>query len=98
MTINGQSSFNFSYDGIVSKDTGPNSGNYAAPGLDSIAEVKLQASNFQAEYGRTSGATIVVVTKSGSSKFRGSAAYFRRNEEFNANTWDRRRSCDANPT
>ena len=27
----------------------------------------------------------------------GSAAYFRRNEDFNANTWDRRRSCDANP-
>ena len=97
MTVNGQGSFNFSYDGVTNKDTGSNSGNYAAPGLDSIAEVKLQASNFQAEYGRTSGATIVVVTKSGSSKFRGSAAYFRRNEEFNANTWDRRRSCDANP-
>ena len=97
MTVNGQSSFNFSYDGVTNKDTGSNSGNYAAPALDSIAEVKLQASNFQAEYGRTSGATIVVVTKSGSSKFRGSAAYFRRNEDFNANTWDRRRSCDANP-
>ena len=58
MTINGQSSFNFSYDGIVSKDTGSNSGNYAAPGLDSIAEVKVQSSNFQAEYGRSSGASI----------------------------------------
>ena len=41
-------------------------GNYAAPALDSIAEVKVQASNFQAEYGRSSGATIIVVTKSGS--------------------------------
>ena len=61
MTINGQSSFNFSYDGIVSKDTGSNSGNYAAPGLDSIAEVKVQSSNFQAEYGRSSGASITVV-------------------------------------
>ena len=86
MTVNGQRSFNFSYDGVTNKDTGSNSGNYAAPALDSIAEVKLQASNFQAEYGRTSGATIVVVTKSGSSKFRGSAAYFRRNEDYNANT------------
>ena len=51
------------------------------PALDSIAEVKVQASNFQAEYGRTSGATIVVVTKSGSSKFSGTAAYFKRNED-----------------
>ncbi len=97
MTINGQSSFNFSYDGVVSKDTGSNSGNYAAPALDSIAEVKVQASNFQAEYGRSSGASITVVTKSGTKSFRGSAAYYKRNESFNANSWDRRRACDAAP-
>ena len=80
MTINGQSSFNFSYDGIANKDTGSNSGNYAAPALDSIAEVKVQSSNFQAEYGRSSGATITVVTKSGTRNFRGTAAYYKRNE------------------
>jgi carboxypeptidase family protein len=97
MSVNGQASFNFSYDGVTNKDTGQNGANYAAPALDSIAQVKVQSSNFQAEYGRTSGATIVVVTKSGTSKFRGSGAYFKRHEAFNANTWDRRRSCDANP-
>lgn len=95
MTINGQGSFNFSYDGVTNKDTGSNSGNYAAPGLDSIAEVKVQASNFQAEYGRSSGATITVVTKSGSRDFRGSAAFFKRHEALNTNAWDRRRQCDA---
>ena len=95
MSINGQSSFNFSYDGVTNKDTGSNSGNYAAPALDSIAEVKVQASNFQAEYGRSSGATITVVTKSGTRDFHGTLAYFKRNEDFNTNTWDRRRQCDA---
>ena len=95
MTINGQSSFNFSYDGIVSKDTGSNSGNYAAPALDSIAEVKVQTSNFQAEYGRSSGASITVVTKSGSSQFHGSGAYYKRHEGLNANTWERERQCKA---
>ncbi len=95
MSINGQTSFNFSYDGVTNKDTGSNSGNYAAPALDSIAEVKVQASNFQAEYGRSSGATITVVTKSGTRDFRGTAAYYRRNEKYNTNTWDRRRQCDA---
>jgi Carboxypeptidase regulatory-like domain len=95
MSINGQTSFNFSYDGVTNKDTGSNSGNYAAPALDSIAEVKVQASNFQAEYGRSSGATITVVTKSGTRDFRGSAAYYKRSERFNTNTWDRRRQCDA---
>jgi len=97
MTINGQNSFNFSYDGVTNKDTGSNSGNYAAPALDSIAEVKVQSSNFQAEYGRSSGATITVVTKSGSRSFRGSAAYYRRNEDYNSNTWERKNSCAANP-
>jgi hypothetical protein len=97
LSVNGLSSFNFSYDGITNKDTGANGFNYAHPALDSIAEVKLQASNFQAEYGRTSGATIIVVTKSGSSKFKGSGAYYKRDEAFNANSWDRRRGCSASP-
>ena len=95
LTINGMAQFNFSYDGVTNKDTGSNNNNYAAPALDSIAEVKVQTSNFQAEYGRTSGATIVVVTKSGTQKFKGTASYFRRNEDYNQNTWDRRRACDA---
>jgi hypothetical protein len=95
MSINGQTSFNFSYDGVVSKDTGSNSGNYAAPALDSIAEVKVQTSNFQAEYGRSSGASITVVTKSGSSQFRGSGAYYKRHEGLNSNPWDRQRQCEA---
>ena len=98
MTINGQNSFNFSYDGVTNKDTGSNSGNYAAPALDSIAEVKVQASNFQAEYGRSSGATITVVTKSGTRDFHGTLAYYKRNENFNTNSWDRRRQCDAGQT
>ena len=98
LTINGQTSINFSYDGVTSKDTGSNSGNFAAPALDSIAQIKVQSSNFQAEYGRSSGATIVVVTKSGSRNFRGSVAYFRRDEAFNSNSWDRRRQCDAGQT
>jgi hypothetical protein len=95
MTINGMAQFNFSYDGVTNKDTGSNSGNYAAPALDSIAEVKVQASNFQAEYGRTSGATILVVTKSGTSKYSGSLAYYRRNEAYNTNTWDRELACNT---
>src|SRR6185436_753552 len=49
LSINGRASFNFSYDGVTNKDTGQNAANYAAPGLDSIAEIRVQASNFQAE-------------------------------------------------
>ena len=98
LNINGQTSIAFAYDGITSKDTGSNGGNFARPALDSIAQIKVQASNFQAEYGRSSGATIVVVTKSGSREFHGSFAYFRRDDAFNSNTWERKRDCDAGQT
>ncbi len=91
MTINGRASFNFSYDGVTNKDTGSNSGNWSAPGLDSIGEIRVQTSNFQAEYGRSSGATITVVTKAGTRDWRGSAAYYERNEALNANEWARNR-------
>jgi hypothetical protein len=95
LSINGRNSFNFSYDGVTNKDTGSNSGNYAAPALDSIAEVRVQTSNFQAEYGRSSGATITVITRSGSKDFHGSAAYYKRDDAFNGNEYQRRVNCSA---
>jgi hypothetical protein len=99
LSINGRSGgFNFSYDGVTNKDTGSNSGNYAAPALDSIAEVRIQTSNFQAEYGRSSGATITVVTRSGSKDFRGSAAFYKRDDEWNGNEFARRRGCSQGVT
>ena len=86
LSINGRSGgFNFSYDGVTNKDTGSNSGNYAAPALDSIAEVRVQTSNFQAEYGRSSGATVTVITRSGSKDFHGSAAFYKRDDALNGN-------------
>jgi hypothetical protein len=84
-----------SYDGVSSKDTGFGAANYVTPSLDSISEVKIQTSNYQAEYGRAGGANIIVVTKSGSSKFSGSAAYFKRHEALTENSWDRERTCNA---
>jgi hypothetical protein len=84
-----------SYDGISSKDTGFGAANYVTPSLDSIAEVKIQTSNYQAEYGRAGGANVIIVTKNGTSKFSGSLGYFKRHEALNANSWDRRRQCDA---
>ncbi len=41
--------------------------------VESIAEVKVLTSVYQAEYGRSSGLQITAVTKSGTNRFRGSA-------------------------
>jgi carboxypeptidase family protein len=99
LSINGRSGgFNFSYDGVTNKDTGSNSGNYQAPALDSIGEVRVQTSNFQAEYGRSSGATITVVTRAGTKDFHGSAAYYKRDTSFNANEFSRKQQCSLGQT
>ena len=98
LSINGRGSFNFSYDGVTNKDTGSNSGNYAAPALDSIAEVRVQASNFQAEYGRSSGATISVITRSGTKDWRGSLAFYKRDDDWNGNEFSRRQQCGLGVT
>jgi hypothetical protein len=97
LSINGRTSFNFSYDGVTNKDTGQNAGNFAAPALDSIAEVRVQTSNFQAEYGRSSGATISVVTRSGTRDFHGSAAFYKRDDALNGNEYSRRILCPTQP-
>ena len=89
LSINGGrvNTINLTYDGVTNLDTGSNTGPFLAPGLDSIAEVKVLTSNYQAEYGRSSGGTINVITKSGSRQFRGGGFYSKRHESFNANEW-----------
>ncbi len=86
--INGNTSaLNFAVDGITDMDTGSNSTLHYEPNADSVQEMKVLTSNYQAEFGRNSGGTITVVTKNGTSQFHGSMVWNHRNEGFNANTW-----------
>jgi hypothetical protein len=93
LNINGgrTATINLTYDGVTNLDTGSNTGPFLAPGIDSIAEIKVLTSNYQAEYGRSSGGTINVVTKSGSRDFRGGGFYAKRDESLNANEWQNNR-------
>ncbi len=87
VSINGsrQGTINLTLDGVSSLDTGSQLGPYLAPGLDAIGEVKVLLTNYQAEYGRSSGGTINVVIKNGTRDFHGGGFYFKRHEQFNAN-------------
>jgi hypothetical protein len=53
-------------------------------GIDFIQEVKIQTSNFSAEYGRHSGAAVNVVTRGGTNRFHGSVFEFIRNDALDA--------------
>ena len=57
----------------------------AIPSPDSIQEFRVQTANFDAAYGRGTGANVDLVSKGGTNKFHGSAWEFVRNNIFNAN-------------
>src|SRR5215468_220465 len=78
---------NLTIDGTTNVDTGSNGTQHIALSLDNISEFKLLTSNFQAEYGRSGGGAIQIVTKSGTSQFHGTGYYFHRHEQFNANSY-----------
>jgi hypothetical protein len=60
-------------------------GGIAVPNPDAISEFKVQTAQYDAGYGRNTGANVNVVTKSGSSSFRGSMFEFLRDTSLNAN-------------
>jgi hypothetical protein len=67
---------------------GGQSGNYPGIGIpnpDAIQEFKVQTSQYDAAYGQNPGASVNVVTKSGTNQFHGAAWEFNRNNFFNAN-------------
>ena len=64
-----------------------NNGASQEPNMDSIAEVRVLTNSYQPEYGRNGGGAITVVSKTGTSKFHGSAYDYYRHEELNANNF-----------
>ena len=54
------------------------------PSVEDIQEFKMQTNLFGAEQGRSSGATVNVITKSGSNQFHGSVFEFIRNNDLDA--------------
>lgn len=55
--------------------------------LDSTQEYRVTTANANADAGRSSGAQVTLVTKSGTNRFHGSAYEYYRNRYFAANDW-----------
>jgi hypothetical protein len=71
-------------DGGEDDDRGGAGGMSIAPSTDAIAEFRALTSNYSADYGLSSGGTMTMVLKSGTSQLHASAWEFNRNDYFDA--------------
>jgi hypothetical protein len=55
--------------------------------IDAMQEFRIQTSTYAPEFGRTPGAQISIVTRSGTNQFHGSAYNYLRNDLLDANDW-----------
>src|SRR5712692_2088458 len=67
------------------------------PIVDSVLEFKVQTNTLPAEFGRTGGGVVNIVTKSGSSELRGTGYEFFRNKDLSANNWFNNRAGTPRP-
>ena len=89
MSFNGQRMSHNLYmlDGAESSDRGGGGGSDVMPSLDSLGEFRMLTSNYGAEYGLSSAATMTAVIRSGSKQFHASAWEFTRNDAFDARNY-----------
>src|SRR6266568_3915930 len=85
---------NIQFNGIDANNLSQNSAandveevGVAAPAPDTIQEFKVQTGNYDASYGRGTGANVDVVSKTGTNHIHGTAWEFLRNDILNANNF-----------
>ncbi|MBM3762513.1 MAG: TonB-dependent receptor [Acidobacteria bacterium] len=99
--VNGlrQGSNNTRLDGIdVNDNVVPRFGLALTPSnTDSVEEVRIITNGGKAEFGRSAGAQIEMVTRSGTNQFHGNAFEFLRNSKLNSNTFFNNAASTARP-
>ena len=91
---------NWQLDGVSVSDVqggGAGSGGIPIPNPDAIQEFKVQTALYDAAYGRSAGANVSVITKSGSNGYHGSVFEFFRNDVLNANDFFRNQTGQPRP-
>lgn len=83
--LGGAGQTTFMVDGAVNMDPGINRQSMRVS-VESVSEVRAVTSSYQAEYGRSSGMQVNVVTRSGTNSMRGGLYYTARNSDWNSNS------------
>jgi Carboxypeptidase regulatory-like domain len=88
---NYQTQNNFVIDGVDNNQGTTNAQSLSAqvvsPSPDAIAEFKVQTNSYSAEFGRSAGAVVNLVLKSGTNSLHGSAWYYNRDASLAATPW-----------
>ena len=81
--------FNFTLDGIDINESTAGGSNFTPlrPNPDSVQEFQVVTSNFTAELGRSSGAQVTLVTRSGSNNFHGNLFEYYRTPALDAKSY-----------
>jgi len=82
--------FNFTLDGIDINESSAGGSNFTPirPNPDAIQEFQILTSNFTAEQGRSSGAQVSLVTRSGTNRLTGNLFEYYQTPDFNANEYE----------
>jgi len=88
-SINGtrRNAINFLVDGVTNSDVGSNITLLSVPTVDSIQEFRVITSVPSAEFGRSGGGVVNLITRGGGREFHGTLYEFLRNDRLNANSF-----------
>ena len=89
-----RSAVNWLVDGALDVDVGSNITLLSTPTLESIEEFRIVTSSYAAEWPRSGGGVVNVVTRGGTNVFRASAYEYLRNDALDANGFFRKQSSD----
>jgi hypothetical protein len=94
MAGNRRNAVNWLVDGASNVDVGSNITLLSTPTLESIEEFRIITTGYNAEWPRSGGGIVNIVTKSGSNVLRWSGYEFFRHDGLNANSWVRNQSTN----
>ena len=85
VSVNGmrENQNNYLIDGVNNIDV-YNGNNMVTPNLDALAEFRVERASYSADTGRSAGATVNLITRSGTNQLHGSAFEFLRNDKLDA--------------
>ncbi|MBI4876561.1 MAG: TonB-dependent receptor, partial [Acidobacteria bacterium] len=84
-------------DGVsVTTGTGWN-GLLYSPSVDAVQEVQVIRNSYDAQFGKSGGGVVSIVSKGGSAQFHGGVYEFLRNSTLDANTWTNNRTGQRKP-